>query len=90
VEANHNCGITLYAPSRDEEARVHKKQGHGTTCGGSVDKVSQIPHTNVISPTFEGQMVMMFGGCKANTILVLFIRYVPFSQYASCTCEWAL
>jgi len=34
VEANHNCAMTLYAPSRDEEARVHKKQGHGMTCGG--------------------------------------------------------
>jgi len=35
VEANHNYGMTLYAPSRDEEAsRVHKKQGHDMTCGG--------------------------------------------------------
>jgi len=34
VEANHNSGMTLYAPSQYEEARVHKKQGHGTTCGG--------------------------------------------------------
>jgi hypothetical protein len=25
-------------------------------------------------------MVMMFGGCKANTILVLFTSYVPLSQ----------
>jgi hypothetical protein len=24
-------------------------------------------------------MVMMFGGCEANTILVLFTRFVPFS-----------
>jgi hypothetical protein len=34
VEVNHNYGMTLYAPSRDEKARVHKKQGHGTTYGG--------------------------------------------------------
>jgi hypothetical protein len=34
VEANHNYGMTLYAPSQDEEARVHKKQGHDMTCGG--------------------------------------------------------
>jgi hypothetical protein len=33
VEANHNCGMTLYAPSQDEEARIRKKQGHGMTCG---------------------------------------------------------
>jgi hypothetical protein len=25
VEANHNCGMTLYAPSLNEEASVHKK-----------------------------------------------------------------
>jgi hypothetical protein len=34
VETNHNCGTTLYALSRYEKTRVHKKQGHGTTCGG--------------------------------------------------------
>ncbi len=33
VEANHNCGMTSYVPSWNEEAKVHKKQGHGTTCG---------------------------------------------------------
>ncbi len=31
VEANHNYGTTLYAPSRDEKTKVHKKQGHGTS-----------------------------------------------------------
>jgi hypothetical protein len=34
VEANHNSGITLYTPSRDEESRVYKKQNHGMTCDG--------------------------------------------------------
>jgi hypothetical protein len=33
-KVKHNYGMTLYAPSRDEEARVHKKESHGTTCGG--------------------------------------------------------
>jgi len=32
VEANQNNGMTLHAPSEDEEAKVHKKQGHGATC----------------------------------------------------------
>jgi hypothetical protein len=31
VEANQNNGTTLYAPSQDEKARVHQKQGHGMT-----------------------------------------------------------
>jgi hypothetical protein len=26
MEANHNYGTILYAPSQDEEARVHKKK----------------------------------------------------------------
>jgi hypothetical protein len=34
VEANHNYGMTLYALSRNEEVKVHKKQGHDMTCGG--------------------------------------------------------
>jgi len=34
VAATHNYGTTLYAWSQDEEARVHKKQGHGMTCDG--------------------------------------------------------
>jgi hypothetical protein len=34
VEAKHNNGMTLYAPSQDEEARIHKKQGHGATYNG--------------------------------------------------------
>jgi hypothetical protein len=34
VEVNHDSGMTLYAPSQDEEARVHKKQGHNMTCDG--------------------------------------------------------
>jgi hypothetical protein len=34
VEINHNYGTTLYAPSQDEEAKVHQKESHGTTCGG--------------------------------------------------------
>jgi hypothetical protein len=28
--------MTLYAPSQDEKAKVHKKQGHGTTYGGKL------------------------------------------------------
>ncbi len=35
VEVNHNYGMTLYAPRRDEEAKVHKEQGHGMTYGGN-------------------------------------------------------
>jgi len=33
VEANYDYGMTLYAPSGDEEAKVHKEQGCGMTCG---------------------------------------------------------
>ncbi len=39
--------------AQNEKARVYKKQGHGATCGSKIDKASQIPHTNVIPPTFE-------------------------------------
>jgi hypothetical protein len=34
VKPNYNYGMTLYAPSQNEKAKVHKKQGHGMTCGG--------------------------------------------------------
>jgi hypothetical protein len=33
VEVNYNCGMALYAPNKNEETMVHKKQGCGTTCG---------------------------------------------------------
>jgi len=29
VEANYDCGTTLHAPSKNEEARVDKEQGCG-------------------------------------------------------------
>jgi hypothetical protein len=45
----------------------------------SVDKANQIPRTDVIHLPLRGMMVMMFGECKANTILVLLIRSMPFS-----------
>jgi hypothetical protein len=31
VETIHNHGVPLYVASRDEETRVHKNQGRGTT-----------------------------------------------------------
>jgi hypothetical protein len=34
MEVNHDIGTTLYASSQNEEARIHKKQGHGVICGG--------------------------------------------------------
>jgi len=34
VEVDHNCGTTLYVLSQDEDAKLHKKQDHGMTCGG--------------------------------------------------------
>jgi hypothetical protein len=33
VEANYNCGTTLYASSKDEKVGVHKEQGCGTIYG---------------------------------------------------------
>jgi hypothetical protein len=54
VEANHDIGTTLYASSQNEEARVHKKKVMVQFMVVSVGKVNQIPHTNVIPPTFEG------------------------------------
>jgi hypothetical protein len=44
----------------------------------NVDKTSWIPHIDVISPTFEGMMVMMFGRCETNT-MVLLKRSMPLS-----------
>jgi hypothetical protein len=34
VEVHYNYGTTLHAPSKDEEAWVHKEQGCPTTYGG--------------------------------------------------------
>jgi hypothetical protein len=34
MEGNHDSGTTLYASNQNEKSIVHKKQGHGVTCGG--------------------------------------------------------
>jgi hypothetical protein len=57
----------------------------------NVDKVSRIPHTNVISPTFEGN-----DGDDVWQVLsqhhpsVVYKIHAFFTEYASCTCKWAL
>jgi len=80
VEVNHNCGMTLYAPSWDEETKVHKKQGHGIILWWQVLTKLIKFHTPMWSHLpLKGMMVMMFGRWEANTILVLLIRFVPLS-----------
>ncbi len=57
----------------------------------SVDKTSWIPHINVISPTFEGDDGD--GVWQVQSQHHLSVTYkirAPFSEYASCTCKWAL
>jgi hypothetical protein len=44
VEVNHNYGTTLYAPSQNEEARVHKKKVMAQLVVASVDKANRTPH----------------------------------------------
>jgi hypothetical protein len=45
----------------------------------SVSKTSQIPHTNVIPSTFEGDDGNNVWWCEVNTILILFTRSMPLS-----------
>jgi hypothetical protein len=57
----------------------------------NVDKASQIPHTNVISPTFErddGDNVWRVW--SQHHFGVIYKMHAPFTKYASYTCEWAL
>ncbi len=80
MEANHDNGTTLYASSQNEEAKVHKKQGHGVTLWWQVLAKLIRVHTPIWSHLpFKGMMVAMFGGCEANTILVLLTRSMPLS-----------
>jgi hypothetical protein len=57
----------------------------------SVDKVSWISHTNVISPTFEGDdgddVWQVRSQHHPN---VTYKMHALFIEYASCTCECAL
>jgi len=57
----------------------------------SVDKTSQIPYTDVISPTFEGDdgddVWQVRSQYHPN---VTYKIYASFTKYANCTCEWAL
>jgi hypothetical protein len=57
----------------------------------SVDKISQIPHTDVISPTFEGDDGdNVWQVWSQHHHDVIYKIRAPFTEYASCTCEWAL
>jgi hypothetical protein len=66
----------------------------------NVDKAGQIPHSNVISPTFEGddgddvwRVQNQHHPNVTYKIHALFNEYkscAPFIEYTSCTCEWAL
>ncbi len=57
----------------------------------NVDKVSWIPHIDVISSTFEGddgdnvQWVQ-----SQHHLSVIYKIHALFTEYASCTYEWAL
>jgi len=57
----------------------------------SVNKDSWIPHTNVSSPTFEGDNGddVWWMQNQQHPSITCKIR-APFTKYASCTCEWAL
>ncbi len=57
----------------------------------SVNKVSWIPHSNVISPTFEvddGDDVWWVQSQHYPSVIYKICAL--FIEYASCTCEWAL
>jgi hypothetical protein len=59
----------------------------------NVDKASWIPHTNVISPTFEGDDdddddVWQVQSQHHPSVTYKIIA--PFTKYANCTCECAL
>jgi len=57
----------------------------------SVDKTNQIPHTDVISPTFEGDDGDDVWQVRSQHHLgVTYKICAPFTKYASCTCEWEL
>ncbi len=57
----------------------------------SVDKVSQIPNIDVISPTFEGDDDDDVWQVQSQHHLsVIYNICVPFTEYASCTCKFAL
>ncbi len=57
----------------------------------NVDKTNQIPHTDVISPTFEGDDVDDVWWVQSQHHLgAIYKIHAPFTEYASCTCEWAL
>ncbi len=55
----------------------------------SVDKTNQIPHTNVISPTFEGDdgddVWLVW---SQHHLSITYKIYAPFIEYASCSCKW--
>jgi len=57
----------------------------------NVDKANRVSHTNVISPTFEGDdgddVWQVRSQHHANVIYKI---YAPVTEYASCTCERAL
>jgi len=57
----------------------------------SVDKVSQIPYTNVIPPTFERDDADdVWQVWSQHHLGVTYKIRAPFIEYTSCTCEWAL
>jgi len=57
----------------------------------SVDKTSQIPHTNVIPPTFERDNGDNLWWVQSQQHLdVIYKICAPFTKYTSCIHEWAL
>ncbi len=57
----------------------------------SVDKVSQIPNIDVISPTFEGDDDDDVWQVQSqHHFSVIYNICAPFTKYASCTCKFAL
>jgi hypothetical protein len=56
-----------------------------------VDKTSQIPHTNVIPPTFVGDDGDNLWWVQSQQHPnVIYKICDPFTKYTSCTCKWAL
>lgn len=56
-----------------------------------VDKASQIPHINVIPPTFEGDNGDNLWWVQSQQHPnVVYKIWAPFTKYASCICKWAL
>jgi hypothetical protein len=57
----------------------------------SVDKASQIPHANVISPAFEGDDGDDVWQVRSqHHPSVTYKIHAFFTKYESCTCKWAL